>query len=241
MRTRRRFTTGLGFAAGLAVLAAMPGPARAQYGGLGAGWGWGIFGVGPSPSTTFLNDHANTRTALGRYSSRSHSAYRNNPNSYFNRIRDNGFVSHYDTRRRRAPSYQSGRTNSSLSREEPQRAASAADLAAITPLASFFDASLRLVWPQGSPEDGEFREKREISDRAALAVLKEKREQGAASITVAVEARQKLVEYGQPALRLLREVATPPVADSFHGFLLSLYDSLGAATLPADAVAGARP
>ena len=38
-------------------------------------------------------------------STSSHSPYANNPNAYFNRIRDNGFVSHQDARRRRAPTY----------------------------------------------------------------------------------------------------------------------------------------
>jgi hypothetical protein len=242
MRTRRRLTTWLGFGVVSALLAAMSGPARAQYGGLGAGWGWGMFGVQPSPSTTMLNQHALNRAAAGRTSTRSHSAYSNNPGAYFNRIRDNGFVSHYDVQRRRPPSYQTGRTTVSANREReaPQPAASAA-AAAIAPLASFFDASLRLVWPQESPVDGEFREKRDISDRAALAVLTEKQQQGLASITSAAEARQRLVDYGRPALNQLRAVATPPIADSFHRFLLSLYDSLEASASPPEAVAGARP
>ena len=47
------------------------------------------------------------------------------------------------------------------------------------------------------------------------------------------EARSKLVEYGRPALQYIRENSTPRVADTFHLFLLSLYDSLAqAATIP---------
>jgi hypothetical protein len=211
----------------MAVLAVMPGPARADF---GMGWGFGMFGVQPSASTSFLNQHANTRTALGRPARPSHNAYSGNPNAYFNRVRDNGFVSHYDARRRRAPSYQSGRTGSTLDRgrEESRPAPPEASTAAIVPLASFFDASSRLVWPQESPVDGDFKEKKDVSDRAALAVLKEKQQHGVASITGAAEARQHLVDYGRPALRQLREASTPPIADSFHRFLLSLYDSLGA-------------
>lgn len=244
MRTRRHLPVWLGFSAGMAILAAMPGTARAQYGvglgmGLGAGWGWGIFGIGPSPSTQFLNENANRRMALGRTSTRSHSAYSGNPNAYFNRVRDNGFVSHYDARRRRAPSYGSGRTTPTANRvrEEPQPASTAA----IVPLANFFDASLRLVWPQESPVDGDLKEKRELSDQAVLAVLKEKKQQGAASITSTAEARQKLIDYGRPALKQLRAVATTPIADSFHGFLLSLYDSLEASASPPETAPVSRP
>jgi hypothetical protein len=226
----------------MAVLAAMPSPARAQY-GLGAGWGWGIFGVQPSPSTQVLNQHAVNRAAGGVTSSRSHRAYSGNPNAYFNRVRDNGFVSHYDVRRRRAPSYQSGPSTSAANRvrEATQSAPSPSATAAIAPLASFFDASLRLVWPQESPVDGELQEKRDLSDHAALAVLKEKQQQDVASITSAAGARQKLLDYGRPALRQLRAAATPPIADSFHRFLLSLYDSLEASAWPPEAATVSPP
>jgi hypothetical protein len=65
--------------------------------------------------------------------------------------------------------------------------------------------------------------------------LKEKQQQGVASITSATEARQKLLDYGRPALQQLRAVATTPIADSFHRFLLSLYDSLEESTWSPDA------
>lgn len=242
MRTLRPLTIWLGFTAGMALLAAMPGPARAQY-GLGAGWGWGMFGVQPSASTQFLNQHALNRAAAGRTSTRSHSPYSGNPNAYFNRIRDNGFVSHYDVQRRRAPSYQTGPTASTANRkrEEPQPAPPEAPAAAILPLGSFFDASLTLVWPRESPLDDQLREKRDVSDQAALAVLKEKQQKGVGSITSAAEARQKLVDYGRPALQHLRAAATTPIADSFHRFLLSLYDSLEAAAWPPQAAPVRQP
>jgi hypothetical protein len=51
-------------------------------------------------------------------------------------------------------------------------------------------------------------------------------------------ARQKLVEYGQPALQEIRAQATPVIADAFHRFLLALYDSLASAAGPPDAGAG---
>jgi hypothetical protein len=231
----------------MAVLVATPSPARAQYGmgyGMGMGWGWGIgMGVGPSPSTQLLNDLTVARAAAGRQGPRSNNVYAGNPNAYYNRIRDNGFVSHYDVRRRRPPSYQPGRTASLANggRAESSPAQPPAPSAAVRPLGDFFDASLRLVWPHESPSDGEHKEKRDLSDQASLAVLKETKQQGAASITSAADARQRLVDYGRPALRQLREAATPPIADSFHRFLLSLYDSLEAAAGPPETSASPSP
>jgi hypothetical protein len=223
----------------MAVSAAMPGPARAQY-GLGLGWGWGLFGPQESPSTRLLNEHALSRVGgVQARQQRSHSAYSGNPNAYFNRIRDNGLVSHYDVRRRRAPSYQPERTASLAN--SGQGTARPAPRAPAVPLKDFFDASLRLVWPQESPVEGEFKEKRDISDQASLAVLKQTQAYGSAPITSATEARQKLVNYGKPALQHLRAVATPPIADSFHRFLLSLYDSLEASTWPPEAAPVPQP
>ena len=55
------------------------------------------------------------------------------------------------------------------------------------------------------------------------------------------DARQKLLDYGQPALSDIRSHSTPRVAEAFHLFLLTLYDSLAqAAELPA-ASATANP
>jgi hypothetical protein len=226
---RRLLPHSLAFFVGMIVLATDARPARAQY-GMGMGWGWGGFGAMPSPSTTMLNDHAIARTAAAaaRMPGRSHSPYGNNPNSYFNRIRDNGFVSHRDVRRRRASSYGSERTGSldTSGRAEAQPQAPAAPPRPAVPLAQFFDASLRVVWPQDSPIGGDLKQKREVSDQASLAVLNEIKQQGPASITSVTEARYRLVEYGRPALRELRAEATSPIADSFHQFLMSLYDSL---------------
>jgi hypothetical protein len=227
----------LGFATGMALLVALPNTARAQW---GIGMGWGMFGPQESSSTRFLNDHALSRVGgVQARQQRSHSAYSGNPNAYFNRIRDNGFVSHYDVRRRRAPSYQPERTASLANRG--QGTDRPAPRAPAAPLKDFFDASLRLVWPQESPVEGEFKEKRDLSDQASLAVLKQTKAYGSAPITSAAEARQKLVNYGKPALQHLRAVATPPIADSFHRFLLSLYDSLEASAWPTEAAPVSPP
>jgi hypothetical protein len=233
MRIDRHLVWLLGVSVGTTLVATMPGRARADW-GMGMGMGWGMFGVGPSASTSFLNQHAATRAAAGGFGRRTNNVYAGNSNAYFNRIRDNGFVSHYDARRRRSPSYQPERRTSLANATPAQPTATAPQPEAIEPLRRFFDASLKLVWPHDSPIDGDFREKREISDQASLAVLKETKQHGVATITSATEARQKLVEYGRPALKQLRAAATPPIADSFHRFILSLYDSLEAAATVAN-------
>ncbi len=161
----------------------------------------------------------------------SHGAYANNPNSYINRVRDNGFVPHYDVRRHQPPAYQPRRTASlgSSGRADDRVDAATAAPQPVLPLASFFDATQRLVWPNDSPINGDLKEKRAVSDQAVLVVLDETKRGSAASITTVTDARQKLLDYGRPALRELRETSTPRIADAFHLFLLSLYDSLAQA------------
>jgi hypothetical protein len=207
--------------------------AQAQW---GFGWGWGGFGgfnYVASP-TDFLNQQArlNASRAGPPVSNR---PYAGSPNAYFNRVRDNGFVPHYDVQRRRPPG------------ERPRPPASLGDQAAaqpqpassypqpIIPLASFFDASRSLVWPSEAPVAGELKAKREVSDQSSLAVLDETKQQGIASIASVTDARQKLLDYGRPALQEVRAQATPRVADTFHLFLLSLYESLAQAANPTDA------
>jgi hypothetical protein len=85
------------------------------------------------------------------------------------------------------------------------------------------------VWPNESPTSGDLKEKRDRSDEASLALLQETRRQRPASISSATHARQKLLDYGRPALKEIRQQATPVIADMFHGFLLSLYDALAEA------------
>ena len=98
MNARRAHRAGA-LVFGLIVLGPLASPAQAQWGDMGMGWGWGGFGMRNVPSPTdFVNQHALTRAAQGMQAPRSHNPYANNPNSYFNRIRDNGLVSHYDAR-----------------------------------------------------------------------------------------------------------------------------------------------
>jgi hypothetical protein len=85
----------------------------------------------------------------------------------------------------------------------------------------------------------ELTEKRLTFDQASLAVLEEAKKNGVASVASVSEARQKLLDYGRPALRFVRAHETPRLADSFLGFLLELYDSLAqAATTTRTATVG---
>jgi hypothetical protein len=199
--------------------------ARAQFGGPGMwGWGWGGFNYVPSP-TNFLNDHALLNASrAGRPPS--NNVYAGNPNSYVNRLRDNSFTPSYNVQRRR-PSTAAPVAMGPSPGRAPAPAAPPVDRVAAAPaLSSFFDASRRLVWPSDSPVDGDLKPKRDASDRASLAVLDEALANGHATVASVTDARQKLLDYGRPALQAIREKATPVVADTFHAFLLALYDSL---------------
>ena len=100
-------------------------------------------------------------------------------------------------------------------------------------LANFFSKENQLVWPSVSPISGDFGKKQTTADLAALAVLNEYNSKGLAQLSTVTDARQKLLDYGRPALKYVREQSTPALADSFHVFLLSLYGNLGnAATVP---------
>jgi hypothetical protein len=205
--------------------------AHAQY-----GWGIGFMGgfnYVPSP-TDFINSHALIQAGRGQQPRASFQPYANNPNSFHNRLRDNGFVPSYEVRRRQptASRSQPARSLGSTARANPQPAAAVPAPRPVVPLASFFDASLRLVWPSESPLDGDLKDKRETSDQASLAVLQETRERQMASIATVTEARERLLDYGRPALQQIRLVATTAIADGFHNFMLSLYDSLAQAATP---------
>ena len=211
-------------------------PARAQY-GMGMGFGFGMFGgMVPSPSQ-FINDHALTRAAAGQRNVPSRNVYANNSNSYINRIRDNGLSSHYSTRSHRSPGYEIERTAARIPSPPPISDPEPAPRP-FYPIASFFNAARQVVWPAESPVTDDLKPKRDISDHACLVVLELVEKFRSAPITTVTDARQKLLNYGQPALRVVRSVSTPRIADSFHMFLLSLYDSLGAAATESAATGG---
>ncbi len=217
-------------------------PARAQW-GFGYGWGgFGGFNYVPSPSTT-INDItlSNARRAGPPAPNR---PYAGSTNAYFNNVRDNGFVPRYDVAPRRLPGNQSAPR--SMGEQGPRVEGTNAQAAAprpkpVIPLFSFFNAAWELIWPAEAPVGGDLKAKRDVSDRASLAVLEETRQGGFAKIATVADARQKLLDYGRPALQESRATATPRIADTFHLFLLSLYDSLGQAAAPAELASQTAP
>jgi hypothetical protein len=102
----------------------------------------------------------------------------------------------------------------------------------LVPLTSFFNAQNQLVWSGDAPTVDGLKEKRDAFDRTAQVVLGEVRKNGVASIASVTESRQSLLDYGRPALHYVRTHETPRLADSFHMFLLQLYDSLEQAANP---------
>jgi len=217
------------FLAAATVWLATSGTASAQY-GMGFGFGEMMFGgfrSVPSP-TDFLNQHSLQAAARGMQGPTQNRAYGPGSRSFHNHSRDPGFVSTGELSRRRFPvsSQNQVASNTRPTRTEPRPAAPAAIQVVVPALASFFDAMLKLTWPSESPTAGELGAKRAVSDEASLAVLEETRRDQSASLSTVTHARQRLLEYGQPALQEIRRTSTAPIADSFHQFLLSLYESL---------------
>lgn len=210
------------------------GSASAQY-GMGMGLGGMFFGGFRSvpPPIDFLNQHSLQAAARGMQGPTQNRAYGPGSNSFHNKSRDPGFVSTGEISRRRfstSSGQQVARASTPTQTQSPPRAPTTkpAQVPAQAPaLASFFDAAFKLVWPNEAPVAGDLGAKREISDEASLFVLQETRRDQSASLSSVTVARQKLLDYGRPALQEIRSTQTAPIADSFHRFLLSLYDSLG--------------
>jgi hypothetical protein len=99
----------------------------------------------------------------------------------------------------------------------------------VVPLASFFSGASQLVWPSDAPGQGDLGAKRATVDQGALAVLKEVRASGTASVATASNARVSVMAYSEPAMRFLQANTTPRIADTVNLFILSLYHSIGQA------------
>src|SRR5262249_17807837 len=149
--------------------------------------------------------------------------YANNPNSYLSRVRDNSFTPHYSVSSRRPPGYESSRRrppSPPSSGNSPQEHDIAAAPRPLLPIGTFVNAERILVWPSEAPITGDLKDKRNTSDEASLVVADLVKEFKAAPITTVTAARQKLLNYGRPALTDVRTHATPRIADTFHMFLL---------------------
>jgi hypothetical protein len=223
----RRFVTA---SAAVLALACAPERASAQWGFGGFGYGWGGFHPVPSPQI-YLNQKSLIDAQRDTHIP-TRQPYANNPNSYINRIRDNGFVPRYAVDRREAPSWRYTSASGGQQGAGPMTL-TAAEQRPVAPLDSFYNAERRLVWPSDAPTDGELKAKRTAFDQASQAALTEKKQNGVASMAAVTEARNKLLDYGRLALEQVKTRDSPRVADSLHQFLLALYDSLAQAAIPA--------
>ena len=211
----------------------VPGRVKAQFGfggGFG-GFGYGGFGFRPVPTPeSYL--YSNALVAASRpVSALLRDSYANNPNSYINHVRDNGFVDRYSRRSAGNPAI-------------PGCSAAASGGAPALPnlpLLSFYNANSKLEWPANARRtDGELKQKRDVSTRRASKYWRKRSKNGVAALASVTNARQKLLDYGRPALVHVRAHETPRVADTFHMFMLSLYESLAQAANPAPRRAGSR-
>ena len=213
------------------------GRAEAQWGmGMG-GMGMGFWGGGLMPRIqqpgNFVNQVAIARMGHVGGPVRNN-VYLNRPDAYYNRVRDNGFVDRYSPDRR-DPSYYGRpappRAAPPSPSSTPAPTATAPPARPLVPINSFFNDRRQLVWPGDSPTTDDLKAKRDAVNKACLAVKEEVEKKGMASVATVSEARQDLLDYGRPALKYVRVHETPRVADSFHIFLRSLYDSLAQAAL----------
>ncbi|HKI16495.1 MAG TPA: hypothetical protein VKA15_01375 [Isosphaeraceae bacterium] len=213
-------------------------PAQAQWGmGFGGGFGWG-FGFHNVPSPTGYIYQKSLVDAGRGYQGPTRTPYAGNSNAYFNHVRDNGFVERYNVDRRK-PSYY--RYVPTSARGAPSCAVAAAPEKPRLPLASFYDQQGQLAWPTDSPTNGDLKDKRSTFDQASLVVLDESKKSGVASMASVTDARQKLIDYGRPALQHVRAHETARLADTFHLFILSLYESLAQAANPTTAAGAPAP
>jgi hypothetical protein len=208
------------------------------FGGQGFGFVLGGFSQVPKPQS-FLNDKAlidagrDTRVP-------SRVVYANNSNSYINHIRDTGFAERYHAAPRGSSHSRSAQPPTHSSPGVSRTAVIVEKQLPSLSLASFYESTGQIVWPANSPVVGELKEKRTAFDQASQLALAETKNNGVASVATLSGARQKLLDYGRPALQYVRTHGTPRVADEFHHFLLSLYGSLGQADHPT-ATAAAMP
>ena len=225
------------------LLVALASRSQADF---GFGFGFGLGFENPKTETNFLNQWSlQNGTAASANRPTSHTAPRF-------QTRDDGFMERYDLATREAmvnriarnPAREMRTVNPGGARSTPPAprttapAPAPAPVAAAKPkpemlLATFFDADKRLVWPGDSPMTGGLSAKRNVADQAILAVLNEYQLEGLAHLSTVTNARERLLEYGRPALDYARRGSTPALAESFHSFLLSLYANVGlAATVP---------
>ena len=211
------------------ILSASASPSQAQF-----GYGFGMGFENPQISTNFVNQWS-LQNAAAAAANRplNRTAPKHQPP-------DTGFKQRYDVATREAmvnraarnPRREMGTVNPAAPRPTTAPVAEPQPRPVVR-LANYFDRDRMLVWPIDAPITAGMGEKRRIADQAILAVLNQYELEGLAHLSSVTEARQKLLDYGRPALDFARNQKTPAIADAFHAFLLSLYTNVGlAATVP---------
>ena len=155
----------------------------------------------------------------------------NNPNSYINHIRDNGFVDRYSVDRREMPQYryparQRGRGATRRRRPHWRQGP-------MLPLSSFYNAQNKLEWPGDAPTEGDLKAKREVFDKACDVVLAETKKNGVAAMASVTELGRNCSITAGRRWRTSARTTRRGSPTRFHMFMLSLYESLAQAANPA--------
>ena len=173
----------------LTAFAAMPAPAHAQFGmggGFGGGWGWGFGGFSQVPKPESYLYQKSLVDAARPIPTPSRNVYANNPNSYINHLRDNGFVEHYSTVRREPSHYRSG--------DSPRTAQTVLRVAQpmpALPITSFYRPDGKIEWPADAPTAGDLAQRRAAFEPACQAVFDEVKKNSVASIATVTESRRE--------------------------------------------------
>ncbi|MFM1802786.1 MAG: hypothetical protein RJA81_2138 [Planctomycetota bacterium] len=149
-----------------------------------------------------------------------------NPNAYWNHLREpvpNYTMTPRTDIRRGIPgidtvSTRSRRTSSGTSENKPRDNAQH--------FLGFFNEKGVLVWPNDAPLEGELSGKRAKVDLAMTDLRSDLVQNRKATVAKIVTSRNDLLDYGRPALAFLRD-NRPTQADSFHAWLLELYNTIG--------------
>ncbi|WP_169978730.1 hypothetical protein [Tautonia rosea] len=237
LHSRSRRTLLRGVLASMVLLLCCSGDAQAQWGfGPFGGFGWGFAHPYTPPSVRMLDQRANVRAGMDQEALNRTSL--STPDRFDYRRQQVSMQQRYDVSSTRGMEVaRAGRGTpipgsraSEAGRPTPPPPNQAAAVARpVLEITSFVNQQDQLVWPSDAPVSGDLITKRDQADEAIHEVVQEYRAMNGAQINTVATAREDLIAYGQPALQYLRETSTARVADTFHLFLLSLYDSLAQA------------
>ncbi len=219
----------IGFIAS-ALLLIIATDAKAQF---GFGFGFGFPRPYVSPNIKFLNSRANVLAGKNQQSMNTTSM--RIPDRFGYRQQNIEMQERYNVSSGRSLSTSSRRSGQVVAQRTPATNQGAPTTPApVTapslPITTFVDEMNMVVWPSDAPTGNGLDSLRVQADASIREVVVEYRGRAVASTATVTTARTDLIDYGRPALKLLRDTSTPRIADSFHLFLLSLYESLAQAT-----------